>query len=59
MQHLRANGGQCDVVITSARPRRTVVPRAIKHPFNMPIQRAHDADPRKHRWPAVVRNESS
>jgi hypothetical protein len=32
-------------------------PRAIKHPFNVPVQRPHDADPRKHRWSAMFGNQ--
>jgi hypothetical protein len=29
-------------------------PRRIKHPLNMPIQRSHNANARKHGWPAVL-----
>jgi len=26
----------------------------IKHPFDVPVQRLHDADPSEHRWPAEI-----
>jgi hypothetical protein len=32
-------------------------PRRIEHTFNVPVQRTHDSDPRKHCWPTVFSNE--
>jgi hypothetical protein len=30
--------------------------RRIKHRLNVPVQRQHNANPGKHRWPATFRN---
>ena len=31
--------------------------RRIKHPLDVPVQRPHDADPRKHRGPTALGDE--
>jgi hypothetical protein len=34
-----------------------VLARWIEHSFDVTVQRSHDADMRKHRWPTVLRNQ--
>jgi hypothetical protein len=35
----------------------SLFPRRIEDALDVPIQRSHDAYPRKHRWPTMLRNE--
>jgi hypothetical protein len=35
---------------------RVILAGRVKDPFDVPVQRSHDADPRKHRWPVMFGN---
>jgi hypothetical protein len=34
-----------------------ILTRRVKRPFDVPVQRSHDADARKHRWPVILGNQ--